>query len=241
MYMDPLYLMVSAVGLAISGLAAWRVKSAFSKYSRVRSRRGLTGAQAAALMLSREGLADVRIERVGGWLSDHYDPSGRVIRLSPQVYDKDSLAAVSVACHEAGHALQHQQAYAPLALRSLAVPLASVGGGLGPILCFLGILLGAGAEAAGDGLGLWLVKAGLLLFGSVAAFQLVTLPVEFNASARAKVAMASDGVLADEAEAAGARRMLRAAAMTYVAALVTTVLWLLYYAARAGLLGGRRP
>ena len=241
MILDPLYLIVSLVGLAVSGLATMGVKSAFAKYSRISNRRGLTGAEAARLMLQREGLDGIAIEAVKGWLSDHYSPSEKTIRLSPEVYTGRSIAAVSIACHEAGHALQHQQKYVPLGLRSLSVPLASIGGGLGPTLCIIGIMMGAGAQAAeGSELGLWLVKAGLLLFGSVAVFQLITLPVEFNASRRAKAAMLGDGILTGPDEASGGDVMLRAAAMTYVAALVTTLLWLLYFAMRAGLLGGRR-
>jgi len=241
MMLDPVYLIVSLVALAISGLATMGVKSAFAKYSQIPNRRGLTGAEAARLMLQRAGLTGIAIDPVKGWLSDHYSPSEKTIRLSPEVYNGRSIAAVSVACHEAGHALQHQRQYAPLALRSLSVPLASVGGGLGPIMCMIGIMMDAGEHAAaGTDVGLWLVKAGLLLFGSVAAFQLITLPVEFNASSRAKAAMAGDGILIGPDEASGADVMLRAAAMTYVAALVTTLLMLLYWAYRAGLLGGRR-
>ena len=231
---DPVYLVVAGVGLLISGVATARVKWAFAKYSQVPVRSGLTGAEAAQRMLAREGLGDVRIERVSGFLSDHYHPGERAIRLSPDVFDGRSVAAVSVACHEAGHALQHQQKYAPLGLRSFTVPAASIGSKLGPIMCVLGIMLGApqAVESGQGGLGLFMVQAGLVLFGAVAFFQLVTLPVEFNASARANESMSAHGFLADAEEAAGARSMLSAAAMTYVAALVTTLLWILYYAYR---------
>lgn len=244
MIFDPVYLLVAVVSIALSALSSMWIKAAFAKYRAIPNRRHLTGAQAVRQMLAREGLGDIAIERVEGTLSDHYDPRGHVIRLSSDIHDGTSIASVSVACHEAGHALQHAQGYAPMKLRSLAVPLASFGGNLGPTLCGLGLFMGAvttndaGQTVAGPGM--WLLKAGIVLFACAVFFTVVTLPVELDASRRAKRAMLDDGIVDDGEEAAGAARMLRAAAFTYVAAVATSVLMLLYFLFRAGLLGGRR-
>lgn len=227
--LDPLYWMLALPGLMLSMLASIYVKMAFGQYSRVRSQRGLTGAEAAATMLRRAGVNDVRIERVGGFLSDHYDPTARTLRLSPEVYGSESLAAIGVACHEAGHALQHANNYAWLGLRTNLVPLASFGSNFSYILFFIGLFLRS----------MLMVKMGLILFAAAVLFTIVTLPVEWNASARAKEAMVNSGIVTHE-EREGAATVLNAAFLTYVAAAVSAILTLLYFLLRSGLLGGRR-
>ena len=229
--MDPVLMGISAVCLVLSLAAQWLVKSAFARYSRVANTRNLSGAEAAQKMLSAEGISGVAIRRYNGsWLSDHYDPSSRVINLSPDVYDGRSVAAVGIACHEAGHALQHAQKYAFLGLRTLLVPTAGLGSKLGIPLIFIGMALGS----------LGLAKAGLVLFGAVFVFQLITLPVELNASARAKQALLTHGIVGTGREAAGVSSVLNAAALTYVAAAIASLMELLYWAWRLGLIGGRR-
>ena len=220
--------------LVICGLAQWRVKSAFARYSRVRASSGLTGAQAAQAMLRQAGLdRTVGIERVQGYLSDHYDPRHKVLRLSPEIYDGYSLASVGVACHEAGHAIQDARNYMPLILRNAIVPTAGIGSKMGGILMIVGLILSGMNQA----LGMSLAWVGLILFGSVVVFQLINLPVEFNASSRAKEMLGEMGIIHGPAEAAGVRSMLGAAAMTYVAATVTAILNLIYWAM---ILTGRR-
>lgn len=227
-YFDPLYLMLLAPGLLLSVAAQIWVKSAFARYGQVANRRGLTGADAAREILRRAGLADVGVEMTQGFLGDHYDPRSRVLRLSPDVYSRASLSAVGVAAHEAGHALQDKAGYAPMRARSALVPVAQLGSNLALPLLFLGMLLQA----------MTLVKLGVLVFAAAVLFQIVTLPVEFNASRRALVALGEVGILAPD-EMPGARRVLSAAALTYVAAAVTAVLQLVYFLLRSGLLGGR--
>ncbi|MBN1533938.1 MAG: zinc metallopeptidase [Spirochaetes bacterium] len=225
---DPLYIMMMAPALILSLFATLKVKSTFSTYSRVRTNSGLTGAQVAAEILRRNGLSGVRVVETSGFLSDHYDPARRVVRLSPDVFRSNSVAAIGVAAHETGHAIQHARAYAPLRLRNTMVPVASIGSNLAWIVIVIGFVMGA----------LGLVKAGILLFSTVVLFQLVTLPVEFNASARAKEMLASYGLVSSR-ELAGVRSVLSAAAMTYVAAAASSIVTLLYFLIRAGLLGGR--
>jgi uncharacterized protein len=210
-------------------LAALFTHLTFSKYSKVRSASGMTGAEAANRLLSSQGVHDVTIEPVQGFLSDHYDPSSKTLRLSPGVYQSDSLSAIGVACHEAGHALQHAAGYGPLALRTILVPAASIGHYGSYILLMIGAFL----------VNMSLVKLGLLLFSATVLFTLVTLPVEWNASSRAKLLMTTTGIVtSDEQEKAGS--VLNAAFMTYVAAAFTSVMTLLYYLMRFGLIGGRR-
>ena len=225
---DPLYWIMMIPVLIFSGIAAWRVKSTFNKYSRIGSRSGLTGAGMAREILRRNGLLDVDVVETSGFLSDHYDPTKRVVRLSPEVYRGGSISALGVAAHETGHALQHAQAYAPLKLRTMMVPVASIGSNLSWIIIFAGFIIGV----------MGLVKIGILLFTAVVVFQLITLPVEFNATSRAKAMLASSGVVAP-AELDGVNRVLSAAAMTYVAAAASAIMTLLYYVLRSGLLGGR--
>ena len=227
MIFDPLYLLFMVPAFILSLVAQGLVKSSFSKYSKVGNRRGITGAEAARRILDSSGLSDVRIEPAQGrGLSDHYDPRTKVLRLSPDVYGKASLASVGVAAHEAGHALQDSRRYTPLKLRSALVPAAQLGSTLAWPLLFLGMFLGV----------MGMVKLGVIFFSGAVLFQVVTLPVEFNASARAMRALEGVGILSGD-ELSGARRVLSAAALTYVAAAVTAVLQLLYFLLRSGLLG----
>lgn len=220
-----LYVMLP--GMIISGGASLLVKAAFSRYSKVRSRRGYTGAQAAARLLQMAGISDVQIVPTSGHLSDHYNPQSKQLALSESVYSSDSLAAVGVACHEAGHAIQHATNYAPLTLRSAIVPAAGIGSNIGYMVMAIGLFVHP-----------FVVGIGAMIFSVVLVFQLVTLPVEFDATARAKRLVVEAGIV-DEDERYGIDRTLNAAALTYVAAVITTLLTLLYYLMRSGLLGGR--
>jgi Zn-dependent membrane protease YugP len=229
MFFDPMYLLFILPGLALSMWASFRTKSAFKKYSSVPSARGLTGAQAAKILLERAGLNDVSITRSHGFLSDHYNPMNKSLNLSEAVYVSNSIAAIGVATHEAGHAIQHAQKYAPLWLRSTLVPTANIGSSIGYIVMIGGLFLGMTN----------LVLVGAVLFSMVLLFQIVTLPVEFDASNRAKQLVLEYGIVSPS-ERQGIDRVLNAAALTYVAAAVSTLLTLLYFLMRAGLLGGRR-
>ena len=229
MQMDPLYLVFAVPAFLLSMLASFFVKSTFNKYSKVQSSSGLTGAQAADTMLKAAGVYDVQIEHVNGFLSDHYDPSANVLRLSDAVYGSTSLSALGVACHEAGHALQKANHYAPMGLRSMLVVPANLGSKFSYVL----IALGAAMQAP------FLINAGLILFSAAVAFSVVTLPVEWDASARAKKALVTAGILQpSEREHAGS--VLNAAFMTYVAGAVSSLATLLYYLLRAGVIGGGR-
>lgn len=213
------YLIFMLPALVLSLWASFRTKSAFNKYSRVRTARGLTGAQAAQEMLQRAGVHDVKIVPAHGFLSDHYNPMNKTLALSQPVYDSPSVAAVGVACHEAGHAIQHAVGYKPLWLRSTLVPMASVGSTMSYIVILLGLLLLRSPQ---------MVYFGAALFSLVVLFQLITLPVEYDASARAKRLAVENGiVLAQERE--GMDRVLNAAALTYVAAAISSIATLLYY------------
>ncbi len=228
MGMSPGYMTVFLVTMGLSLLAQFWIKSSFAKYSRVRNSRNMTGAQAAELMLRSEGIGDVQVRLFnGGMLSDHYDPRTKVINLSPDVYNSTSVAAVGVACHEAGHALQHARGYGPLALRTLLVTPASIGSKLSIPLIVLGLVIGV----------MGMAKIGLFLFGLTFLFQLITLPVEINASVRSRQALVRNNIVAPGEEATGVSRVLTAAAFTYIAAAVTSLLWLLHY---ASLISGRR-
>ena len=220
-YIDPLYLMLSIPPLLLGLWAQMRVKSAFSHYSNVRTANGINGAQAARRILDLNGLQTVTIERTGGTLSDHYDPGHKLLRLSGDVYQGPSLAAVGVAAHEAGHALQDQQHYGPLRLRSGLVPAVQFGSWLGPIIFMVGLFM---SGTLGDSIAL----LGVLLFGMTAVFALVTLPVEFDASKRAKQQLVSAGILSPQ-ELDGVNKVLDAAALTYVAAAVQAVTTMIYY------------
>lgn len=196
----------------LSLIASARVKSYFKKYSAVFSRRGLTGSQAAFEILRYYGITDVKIERVSGNLTDHFDPKSNVIRLSDKVFDSTSVAAIGVACHEAGHAAQYAQSYVPIKIRNFIFPVASLGSKLGFPLAILGFFLGFEP----------LALAGVIFFGFAVFFQFATLPVEFNASRRALAVIDETGIL-DTDERTGAKKVLTAAAMTYVAALAVSI------------------
>jgi Zn-dependent membrane protease YugP len=228
MIFDPFYLLAMLPGLLLSLWASAKTRSTFKRYSQVAAASGLTGAQAAARLLDRSGVHGVKVERVAGHLSDHYDPAKKVLRLSPDVHDGRSLSALGVAAHEAGHALQDAQGYAPLKFRSLVVQPAMIGSNLGLYVVMGGLLFQATS----------LVWVGIGLFSAFVVFTLITLPVEFNASSRAIAALQSSGMVSPD-ESKGAAAVLNAAALTYVAAALSAVLTLLYFLWRAGLLGGR--
>ncbi len=222
MFFDPFYLLFAIPGLIIAGIASFYTHSTFMEYSRKRASSGMTGAQAAERMLRRSGLTDVAVERTQGFLSDHYDPLSRTLRLSPKVYDEDSLSAIGVACHEAGHALQDAAGYAPLQFRSALVPVTNFASYFSYILIFLGFILHAGG----------MIMVGAIVFSLVVLFSIVTLPVEWDASARAKKMMVSAGIVS-EAERDDAGKVLNAAFLTYLAAVLSALLMLFYYILRA--------
>ena len=215
-YYDPTYLLV-LIGAVLCIIAQIRVKSTYSKYSRIRSRSGLTGAQAAQKILQLSGIYDVRIEHVRGELSDHYDPSNKVLRLSDSVYASDSIAAIGVAAHECGHAVQHNKGYAPLSFRTALVPVANIGSWAGVPIIILGVFLGMNQI---------LIQIGIWVFALAVLFQIVTLPVEFNASGRALEMLNNYGML-EQDETGKCRKVLSAAALTYVAAAAAAILQLL--------------
>ncbi|MBQ5425709.1 MAG: zinc metallopeptidase [Pseudobutyrivibrio sp.] len=212
---DPTIILV-LIGAIISGIASMNVQRTYKKYSRIRNSRGITSNQVAEHILHAAGIYDVRIERIRGNLTDHYSPNEKVLRLSDAVYGQTSVAALGVAAHECGHAIQHQQGYAPLKLRSASVPLANIGSWISWPIILIGLLIGYTP----------LAEVGVFLFTFVVVFQLITLPVEFDASARALRILEQDHILEGE-EHVGATKVLKAAAMTYVAALFATILQLL--------------
>ena len=205
------------IGAVLSMIASAKVNSTFNKYSRVRSASGMTGAEAAQRILQQNGIYDVAVEHVSGNLTDHYDPKNKVLRLSDATYASNSVAAVGVAAHECGHALQHNVGYLPLRIRSAIVPAANIGSRLGIPIILLGVLLGSNY---------FLVQLGIWVFSLAVLFQIVTLPVEFNASSRAMAMMERYGILAGD-ELRSTRKVLSAAAMTYVAAAASSILQLL--------------
>ncbi len=207
------------------------VKTRFSKFSSIASEKGLTGAEAADLVLRAGGVNNVAIGRVSGHLTDHYDPKENKISLSDSVYGSKSIAAIGVAAHEAGHALQYAYNYSPIRFRMAMVKITRIGSMLGPILIVVGCIMTYTASVAGHELGLFLYALGLVLFSAVAVFQLATLPVEIDASSRALVALERVGALNGE-ELKGAKKVLSAAALTYIAALVTSIMQILYYVSR---------
>ena len=215
-YFDPTYLLV-VIGAVICLLASARVKTTFHKYDRVRSMSGMTGAQAAERILHAAGIYDVSIQHVSGNLTDHYDPRHKVLRLSDSTYGSASVAAVGVAAHECGHAIQHAKGYAPLNIRSALVPVVNIASRLGMPLILLGVILSWNQT---------LIQIGILAFSLAVVFQLVTLPVEFNASSRALATLDGMDILGRE-ELGGARQVLTAAALTYVAALIQSLAQLL--------------
>jgi Zn-dependent membrane protease YugP len=229
MFFDPIYLLFVAPGMIFALIATYKVKSTFARYSKISAGSGLTGAEAARQMLSKNGVTNVTIERADGFLSDHYDPTSRTLRLSSGVYDSPSLSAIGVACHEAGHALQHASAYMWLGLRSALVPATQFGSMGSYIFFLLGMFM--------NNPKMYLI--GIILFSITVVFSIITLPVEWDASARAKRLMVMSGIVTYQ-EQEDAARVLNAAFLTYVASAVTALLTLLYYLFRSGLLGGRR-
>lgn len=212
MYFDYYYLVLVVPTLLLSLYAQFKVKSAFSKYSQVQTIRKISGKEAAALLLRSNSISNVTIHRIGGSLSDHYDPSHKVLRLSEPVYDKTSIAAVGVAAHETGHAIQDKEKYAPLVLRSTLVPVANIGSSAGPYLALAGIIFRMNL----------LLNIGIILFACAVLFYLVTLPVEIDASRRALKVLEHNAVLSQE-ELKGAKKVLSAAALTYVASALTAM------------------
>ncbi len=222
-YFDPMYFLFIAPALLLAFAAQWMVKSAYQKMSQVRA--SMSGREAARRILDDAGLYDVAIEQIPGEMSDHYDPRQKVLRLSPAVYQGNSMAAVGIAAHEAGHALQDAKHYAPLVVRNMAVPLASFGSSVGSIL----LMVGLGMVFAGLGaIGQTFFLLGIIGFGATVAFQLVNLPVEFNASSRAKIELVNLGIVTGP-ELPYVSKVLNAAALTYVAATLQAVLTLAYY------------
>ncbi len=234
MFFNPLYFVFMLPGLAFMLWAQRKVRGNYEKYSKVRNNAGMTGAQAARRVLDSQGLQDVTIEQVQGELSDHYDPRTRVLRLSPGVYGVPSIAAIGIAAHEAGHAIQHARAYAPMQWRTTLVPAVNIGSNLGFMVIFLGIIIGIAQLA-------WV---GVALFGLATVFALLTLPVEFDATRRAKAALVQVGLVdsgvSGGEESKGVARVLDAAAWTYVAGFASSLLTLLYYVMMVSGMGGRR-
>ena len=228
MFYYPTYFLV-LIGVILSLVASARVKSTFNKYSQMRNSRGLTGAQAAEQVLHGAGIYDVRVERIAGNLTDHYDPRSKVLRLSDTVYGQTSVAAVGVAAHECGHAIQHAKGYGPLKFRNVLVPVANFGAKIAWPLILVGLLINSESS--------WfIIQAGIIAFSLAVLFQLVTLPVEFNASNRAIRVLADRGMMFGE-EIVAAKKVLNAAALTYVAGAAASILQLLRLII---LTGGRR-
>lgn len=219
------YLIFMLPALLLGLWAQMKVKGTFHKYSKIGNSRNMTGAQVARMILDQNGLRNIRIEHIGGDLTDHYDPRAGVLRLSSSVYNSSSIGAIGVAAHEAGHAVQDAEDYMPIRIRNSIVPVCNFGSSVGPILIVIGCIF------AGSRFGVNLMIIGIALFSLVALFQLVTLPVEFDASKRALRIIEGSGQFAEQ-DYRGAKKVLTAAAMTYVAALVTSVMQILYYVTR---------
>ena len=230
MYFDPMYFLFVAPAFFFSLWASWRTKANFKIYSKVPVSSGMSGAEAARQILDGAGIDDVQITRSRGrMLSDHYNPIKKNLALSDGVFDARSLAAVGIAAHEAGHAIQHAEHYSPLKLRSMLVPTANIGSNIGYFVMLAGLFMSSAN----------MVMVGAALFSMVLLFQIVTLPVEFDASNRAKELVVEQGIVGND-ERRGMDKVLNAAAMTYVAAVASSIATLLYFLVRAGLLGGRR-
>ena len=230
MFFDGRYfLFVLIPGLVLMGLAQWRLRSTFAKYRQVANSRGLTGAQAAEAVMRAAGVYDVGIEPIAGELTDHFDPRAKVLRLSEPIYNGRSIAAIGVAAHEAGHAVQQHVSYAPMSLRSGLVPVANIGSGIAPWI----VMGGLWTQLTG------LAWIGVILFAGATAFALITLPVEYNASARARTLLAESGLITPD-EYGDVQKMLNAAALTYVAGFAASALQLLYYVMLVTGMGGRR-
>ncbi|HPF41732.1 MAG TPA: zinc metallopeptidase [Phycisphaerae bacterium] len=225
---DPMYFLFLAPGMLLAMWAQYRVKSAYAEGAQIQASSGMTGAQAAQRILDIFGITNVRIESINSFLGDHYDARKKVLRLSPDVFNGRSIAALGIAAHEVGHAIQDAKNYSPLVIRNGLVPLASTGSSLSFILIMMGLFI-QGFQ--------WLAIAGVALFGTVVLFQLVNLPVEFNASSRARAILVDHGLISPMEDRAVAK-VLNAAAMTYVAATLTALMQFLYFALRV--LGDRR-
>jgi uncharacterized protein len=219
MIFDITYFFYMIPALILMGLTSWYVKSAYNKWSKVRARSGLTGAQATERLIAAGGLYGVRVEGIAGEMTDHYDPRAKVLRLSQGVANVPSVAALAIAAHELGHAMQDAENYFPLRLRGAMVPMVNIGSNLGWILILIGLFLNF----------MQLAWIGVIAFAAGAVFALATLPVEFDASARAKRLLADSGIISGQEEMKGVNNVLNAAALTYVAGLVTAVLQLMYY------------
>jgi Zn-dependent membrane protease YugP len=228
-WFDPVYLLFLLPGILLALWAQWRVRSAYSEASRIPAHSGYAGAQAAQLLLRSAHVLGVEIEPVQGYLSDHYSPGERVLRLSPEVYSGRSLAALGIAAHESGHAMQDAQRYPLLEARNFLVPFAGIGSNLAWIILAAGFVLHM----------MGLIYIGIAVFSLTVLFQMVNLPVEFDASRRARIALADSGLVTPDEDMV-VKKVLDAAALTYVAATLTSLLTLLYFLFRAGLLGGRR-
>ena len=229
-FLDPRYLLFMAPAFILMMVVQWYVKSAYNKWSKVPARSRISGAEAARRIIQNNGLYGVQVEGTQGRLTDHYDPRQKVLRLSQGVYQGQSVAALAIAAHELGHAMQDKDEYFPLRLRAALVPAVNIGSTLGWILILLGMLLQFTS----------LALLGVVVFSGGALFALATLPVELNASARAKRMLTDTGLIISEEERQGVNRVLNAAALTYVAALITAVLQLLYFASLVLGMGGRR-
>jgi uncharacterized protein len=229
-FFDPMYLIFMIPALALMGFASWYVRHAYNKWSQVRASSGLTGHQAAQRLISTGNLYGVQVQGTAGQLSDHYDPRNKTLFLSQGVASSPSVAAVAISAHELGHALQDAEEYFPMKVRSMLVPAVNIGSNLGWILIMIGLVLRMTNLA-------WI---GVFVFSAGALFALATLPVEFNASARAKQLLYQTGIIQTEEEQRGVNQVLNAAALTYVAGLITAVMQLLYYVMLVGGMGGRR-
>jgi len=231
MYFDLTYVYLVLPAVLFALWASWNVKSTFSKYKNQRNSRHITGAEAAKQMLNANGIYDVRIERVSGSLTDHYDPKDNVIRLSEDVYSSDSVASIGIACHEVGHVLQHAEKYTPILIRNAIIPATNIGSTLAMPLVILGIILSYLSEQL-----LFIAYIGIICFSLCAVFQLITLPTEFNASRRAVKAIEQNNFLYGD-ELSATKSVLRAAALTYVAALAVSLMQLIRLLV---IVGGRR-
>ncbi len=240
MMLDPIYWLLVGLALLMSLGASAMVKLRFNRGRAVSLASGMTGAEVAAALVKDAGLQGVTIVEHQGFLSDHYNPMTRTLALSPHVYHGTDASAAGVAAHEAGHALQHAQNYLPMWFRSLIVPVANIGSMLGPMVIIGAIMLGAADAASQGGLGRTLAIVGVAMFGAATVFSLITVPVEFDASSRAKERLIALRIVRPGVEADTVRGVLTAAGLTYVAAAISSVLMLLYWAWRAGLIGGQR-
>ena len=236
-WIDQYYILLVLPTVLLALYAQSKVNSTFNRYRQERSYRGMTGQEVAVQMLRNAGILDVPVEMVAGHLTDHYDPKNRVLRLSESVFNSSSIAAIGVAAHEAGHAIQHQEGYGPLHLRNAIIPLTRIGSNLSMPLIFIGIAMGGLSSAASaTNMGWYIIVAGIALFGVAVLFQVITLPVEFNASRRALQTLGNMQILLED-EVKKARKVLSAAALTYVAAMAQAVANLLRLLL---IVGGRR-